>query len=343
MQTMQTMQSLPTINSYKDLINFNNSLPKASQVLDIERVSYAKNIITVNGETIGIDRFLYNYIKNPKYLTGKVHRLKDYNYSKLFLLLHPDVFLAKFRPYLNNITLVGEKKLTLWDFEIGIDTDGITITKFHNITAEEVVIPYFITRIDEKAFNEQYTLRKVVIQEGSMLKSIGKLAFRHCKNLKDINIPDSVTELGRGCFCGTGLEIIVLPSKLKIVTHAAFNKCEKLRNIVFPESLISIEDFSLGYTSLESVILPAHLESIGYKAFENCKHLSNIVFNEGLKKIEANAFEKCDMLRKIRFPDSLTHIGEEAFKSCHNLEIITIGKGIRTIGEGAFLYCFKLK
>ena len=57
MQTMQTMQSLPTINSYKDLINFNNSLPKASQVLDIERVSYAKNIITVNGETIGVSVF----------------------------------------------------------------------------------------------------------------------------------------------------------------------------------------------------------------------------------------------------------------------------------------------
>ena len=76
MQTMQTMQSLPTINSYKDLINFNNSLPKASQVLDIERVSYAKNIITVNGETIGIDRFLYNYIKNHHLLDKYCSKMK---------------------------------------------------------------------------------------------------------------------------------------------------------------------------------------------------------------------------------------------------------------------------
>lgn len=38
MKTLQKSNSLPVINSYEDLVNFNNSLPMLPKVLHIEEV-----------------------------------------------------------------------------------------------------------------------------------------------------------------------------------------------------------------------------------------------------------------------------------------------------------------
>ena len=77
MQPMLNPNNLPVINSYKDLINFNNSLPQTSKSLTIEKVAYSKNMITVNGQSFGIERFLYNYLLKPRKLRGKVESISD--------------------------------------------------------------------------------------------------------------------------------------------------------------------------------------------------------------------------------------------------------------------------
>lgn len=56
------MSNLPRINNYEDLVNFNNSIIPSTSPYNIEQVSYKKNTIIVNGETKGIDEFLYYYI-----------------------------------------------------------------------------------------------------------------------------------------------------------------------------------------------------------------------------------------------------------------------------------------
>ena len=165
---MRNSNTLPTINSYKDFIAFNNSLPVSSPPLNIERVSYSKNIIIVNSQSLGIDRFLYNYITNPCKLTGKINRLREYDFSRLVLLVYPEAFLEEFKSRVNNLILLGmleDKRITLWDFQIEIGTDDITIVASNNPRAEEVVIPYFITRIGKSAFQYHSSLRKVFFQD----------------------------------------------------------------------------------------------------------------------------------------------------------------------------------
>ena len=87
---MRNSNTLPTINSYKDFIAFNNSLPVSSPPLNIERVSYSKNIIIVNSQSLGIDRFFYNYVlligfecKDTKY------SIKSVQSVAFFVSLHP--------------------------------------------------------------------------------------------------------------------------------------------------------------------------------------------------------------------------------------------------------------
>ena len=99
MNLQHNLNNLPVISDYDDLVNFNNSLPSSFQPLNIESVSYAKNIIIANGDSIGIDRFLYNYITSPYRLTGNIVRLKEYDFSKLSLLLHPREFFEEFEAY----------------------------------------------------------------------------------------------------------------------------------------------------------------------------------------------------------------------------------------------------
>ena len=309
---MQDSNNLPIISNYNDLIAFNNSLPQTSQPLDIKWVSYAKDKIKVNGEKVGIDRFLYNYVLNPRKLIGEVNRLKDYDFSRLYLLLHPESFFEEFQAYVNNLILLGlvaNKKLTLWDFEIEIDGDDITITEFKNTSAEEVVIPYFITRIGNNAFSrfyEYYNIRKLIVQEGSRLKSLGKAAFYGCKYLKEINLPDTLTEIGYACFENTALKSVILPDNLITISVDAFKWCKNLKNVVIPDTVNVIRE----------------------RTFVNCLGLKSITIGKGVKKIGEAAFCNCISLKDITILGDVEKIGEDAF-SHTDIEELVLPKSVK--------------
>lgn len=66
---------------------------------------------------------------------------------------------------------------------------------------KEIIIPGFITIIDREAFACCESIEKVEI-EGNNLKIIGDSAFKLCKNLESINIPESVKKIGAYAFFG---------------------------------------------------------------------------------------------------------------------------------------------
>lgn len=49
------------------------------------------------------------------------------------------------------------------------------------------------------------------------MKTIGREAFLGCTGLKNIDLPDSVEEIGLDAFNGSGLEAFVAPSSLRII------------------------------------------------------------------------------------------------------------------------------
>ena len=311
---------LPIISSYEDLIEFNNSLPQTYQVLNIERVSYTKNIITVNREDFGIERFLYNYITNPYYLIGKVDRLKDYDFTKLTPLLYREAFAERFQEYINNLVLVGEKELTLWEFKLRLDESGITLTGFENLEAEEIMIPYFITSIGQNAFNcrsfdRKYKLRKVIFQEGSMLKYIGEAAFLGCQHLKEINLPESLTEIESEAFADCiALKNVIFNKQLHSIGNRAFCGCLSLSVIKLPDSLIKIGDKAFAdCTSLTDLVIPDRVEELGKSAFDYCKNLESVIIGKGVKKIAANAFLNCTKLKKVKILGNITKMGADVF------------------------------
>lgn len=84
-----------------------------------------------------------------------------------------------------------------------------------------------VTAIAEDAFRNCKTITTVVIPNS--ITSIGDDAFNSCTNLTEINLPSTVTEIGSGAFfyC-TALATIVIPSSVTTIGDDAFAECSAL-------------------------------------------------------------------------------------------------------------------
>lgn len=219
------------------------------------------------------------------------------------------------------------------------------------------------------------TLQSAVIQEGVL--NIGSYAFGrnmystegslYCKELTNITISDSVTDIGDYAFFSTSLINVTVPKGVISIGTFAFSHCESLKNISLGNNITSIgtqafygcnklSNIEIPYgvkriesqtfswcESLTSVILPDSVISIGESAFCMCKSLINISIPKSVTSIEKRAFADCSSLTNISISNGVTSIGEAAFLTCKSLTSITIPDSVTSIGEEAFALCFSLQ
>jgi len=117
----------------------------------------------------------------------------------------------------------------------------------------EVTIPKGVLRIDNYAFSVQTNLKSVNLPNS--LTHIGRCAFQLCSALTQIKIPEGVTNIGM----------------------YAFSCCFSLREISLPSSLSQIESKAFGVCSnLETILIPRGVTNIGASAFGSCARLIEI-------------------------------------------------------------------
>ena len=124
---------------------------------------------------------------------------------------------------------------------------------------------WFSDEHDIKSFNE--------FKYFTGLKSVENYAFNWCTSLQSINIPDSVTSIGREAFnwCDS-LQFVNIPDSVTIIGEGAFWCCK----------------------SLQSINIPNSVTSIGYYVFDKCNLLKTIVISKN-----------CPVYNKIKeeYPD----------------------------------------
>ena len=140
-----------------------------------------------------------------------------------------------------------------------------------------------VTVIRNDAFKDCQNLRDVLFESPSNIQQIGSQAFYNCNKLTDIDIPQSITELGDGAFryC-TSLEDVTFGegSTLTSLPASIFQGCSALTDIVLPASLTAIgNDAFNGCEKLTSIIIPEDVTSIGLRAFQGCTKLEAITVN----------------------------------------------------------------
>ena len=84
-------------------------------------------------------------------------------------------------------------------------TEIIREKQFEEGEHESVFVPKSVVAIQNRAFVNWKNLQKVVFEEGSLLRTIGEEAFMGCTDLKSIQLPDGLREIGLRAFRESGL------------------------------------------------------------------------------------------------------------------------------------------
>ena len=150
---------------------------------------------------------------------------------------------------------------------------------------------------------------------------IGENVFSGNTSITSVEIPNSVTSIGRYAFYNCdGLTSITIPNSVTSIGEGAFYYCDGLTSVEIPNSVTSVGDQAFGYCNgLTSVTIGT---SIGYMVFSGCSSLTNVTILNSVRSIGGSAFKGCSGLTSIEIPSSVTSIGYEAFYNCTNLKTV---------------------
>ena len=252
---------------------------------------------------------------------------------------------------LNNGTFSGCSKLTTITVPKNVTWIGYAV--FKDCTALTTIIFENNSQLATIADDDNYNNNGGSFQNCKSLKNInlpntltyiGRYAFSSCTSLNHIDIPNSVTDIATGAFKSSGLVDIEIPSGVISLGWNVFESCSKLENVSIPTSVTSIPQYAFSScTSLTNIDIPNSVTSIGSYAFQSCKALTNIEIPNSVTSIESNAFNSCTALTNIDIPNSVTSIKVNAFIYCSKLESVYIANGVKTIESNVFRDCIALK
>lgn len=206
--------------------------------------------------------------------------------------------------------------------------------------------------IDEVAYNEEKTaLVKClpsksgvfIVPEG--VKTICAFAFHNCHDLTRIVLPQSLTLIESGAFCGSkGLKEVNIPNNIKDIHEFAFQGCISLKDIIIPEKASVIWKYAFqNCTSITTVKLSNGITSIDFAAFQGCTALTNINIPNSVHEIYGYVFSNCTGLSHIGIPDSVTKLGSHIFDGCSHLVSVRLPDELETLPAAMFKACKCLK
>ena len=102
----------------------------------------------------------------------------------------------------------------------------------------EIADNAFYYRLNNITYTLQKNISEVVLPE--TIRKVGKEAFNYLTDIKKVNMPSSLTEIGEYAFWSTGISEVILPDGLKTVGRNAFQYCNDLTKLVIPQSVESI-------------------------------------------------------------------------------------------------------
>ena len=204
-------------------------------------------------------------------------------------------------------------------------------------------------------------------------KIISDYAFLKNTDLVSVDIPKSITDIGRYAFfgCLSLIEVnIAEDSTLTNIYESAF-KFAGLTSIQLPDSIINIASSAFEWDDLEyyehdnalylgnvknpyvllkkikdktitSYSINEQTKIIFGNVFRDCINLTSIEIPNGVVNIEWSAFEDCTGLTSITIPDSVINIGIYAFSGCSSLTSINIPASVTEISSGLFCNCTNL-
>lgn len=209
-----------------------------------------------------------------------------------------------------------------------------------------------------------------------MMELDGRRLVKFLTNLKHVEIPEGIEQIGKSCFFDKrGILSVTLPASLQEIESRAFRNCISLETVRFQNDQILIHEDAFkncsllkeihtsdgniyriegisGCTALQdtdkNIIRTIHQQVLGNFRISGTillKYLGDefrVLIPDGITCIAEEAFAGKESIDRVILPDSLTEIGAGAFRDCLLLQTIPLPEKLCRIGEGAFEHCVKL-
>ncbi len=213
---------------------------------------------------------------------------------------------------------------------------------------ENLFIPKTIQFVGDYAFGSYNSkLKRVFVENGSSLKSIGNFAFRSCRFLEYVELPEGLVEIGNNAFesCSSLTEV-AFPSTLESIGDCAFRTCTSLTSAHLPSNLKIIGGEAFGWCeALVSVTLPDGAPDIDSSTFTECNNIQYTVLKDGLKYLGSSTNSYLFLLgaepgiTSAMVEPGCAYIGRNAFNRCLQLQYVILPEGLKVIGGYAFGSC----
>lgn len=216
-------------------------------------------------------------------------------------------------------------------------------------------------------------IRAIAVDILRMMELDGRRLVKFLTNLKHVEIPEGIEEIGKSCFFDKrGIISVAFPSSLREIDSRALRNCISLERVSFQEDRVIIhEDAFKNCSSLRQITAPDRtvyrIEGIGGLSREVLplvrtihrqvlgnfrlsgsvllKYLgseSRVVVPHGVTSVAEEAFAGNEAIDRVILPDSVEEIGAGAFRDCLVLQTIELPGSVRCVGTGAFENCVKL-
>ncbi|MBQ4550914.1 MAG: leucine-rich repeat protein [Oscillospiraceae bacterium] len=176
---------------------------------------------------------------------------------------------------------------------------------------ERIEIPEGVRAIHEYAFSDCDALTEVILPES--MEYLEECCFRDCDGLTAIELPGKVRYLGAFMFADSALREIVVPDSVTEIRRYAFSGCKELTNVVLPDTLEKIGESAFnGCTALKNVQLPSALKEISNHMLCD-SGITELVVPEGVREIVDWACTDCDDLQRVVIPANVVRMGDGLF------------------------------
>lgn len=178
------------------------------------------------------------------------------------------------------------------------------------------------TNIPSRAYADrcERNFLRTELQPG--VKTIGALAFANCgmAGYKEglVRLPDGLESIGEGAFRGCNLTDIEIPDSVTNIGAWAFCECHSLKSVRLSKNLSEIADGLFcrtrfeWYKDLERIEIPSGVRRIGKYAFSGCVGLKEVMIPDSVEEVDDYAFYGCAALKRPTFAPSVK-LGRHVF------------------------------
>ena len=186
-------------------------------------------------------------------------------------------------------------------------------------------------------FKGAEALKNVYIPDS--VTEIRPLAFSGCTALEELDLPEELTTIGKRFIEKTLISELVIPPKVTTVAgeftseyEGAFTNAEKLKKIKIADGATTIpKGLAQRSPSLTEVQIPDTVRSIGYAAFCECRNLQEFEFPKNIEELGPNMLADTG-IRELKVPGTVKK-ATSALSNMTSLEKVVFEKGITELSE----------